>query len=53
MQENDTRKKQEGNIGNPKVRMLRLGEIINTDVNRDSNVSELTTLMFCMCVALI
>lgn len=53
MQENDTRKRQEAKIGNPKIRILRLVEIINADVNGDSNVSELTTLMFCMCVSLI
>lgn len=53
MQENDTRKRREAKIGNPKIRILRLVEIINTDVNGDSNVSELTTWMFCMCAALI
>lgn len=52
MQENDTRKRQEAKIGNPKIRILRLVEIINTDVNGDSNVSELTAL-FCMCVSLL
>lgn len=53
MQENDTRKRQEAKIGNPKIRILRLAEIINTDVNGDSNVSELTTWMYCVCVPLL